>query len=755
MKRYLCVFLAALLTLSCMTSALASAPAGAEEETLYQQYGPWNSWTQEQKDAAGADWDQAQWDDYWQSYEADAWQPLDAYYADYEQWSMEYGTYEGMQDSWQEELSQTKAELGMPYPGINVSLNGEYLDFGGVEPVAEAGRTLVPFRPFLEGLGAQVSYDEASGRIEAVLPEGTSMTLWVGQTRMEYTEGERIQTLEMDAAPCIRNGQTYIPVRFAAEALGLEVSWDAYYETVHLTDVAALVEELDGQLSCANEIYAALQNEWQAQLERTCQAEGEFRFSATLYGEKEHATGTFGLSLEGLGNGQKGEYTLSVQAEPGALEPLIRNGTVWDVDQLAALDGRSLRLLFDLEQGSVYYKGDLIAALDGSELPGDTWVSQTLEPLDLSSVTWPDTLGQLMWQMYGTSGFYLDETPWQVVMQQAEPVLQLLGDSRFTRTVSGEQVRYDWTADLASLVMEQLSDDPLGTLMGWTSSDAQVPSKMELKGQVVLRGGRLEQLSASGELELDSLGLPAAFTFALEATPDRLTLNGALTGEYMGKVELEARSERRETAEAPRTTPPEGEAVESYDVLTGLRLPGVPADFGGAHYVQAALDARYGKAWDADYLAAVGMDQAALEQKQRERDVAAFCDSFLLETPGPELEEEIWALLREIYARTDYTVKDAGDGTVEVTARPLDVFDRVWEVYWQQMDGMDQSGGEDWSRSVLELCREQLEQAEYGPEEQTSVQLQQWEDGTVGLDRYELELLHSTLILPSAPSYWW
>lgn len=382
-------------------------------------------------------------------------------------------------------------------------------------------------------------------------------------------------------------------------------------------------------------------------------------------------------------------------------------------------------------------------------------MSQTLEPLDLSSVTWPDTLGQLLWQMYGTSGFYLEETPWQAVMQQAEPVLQLLGDSRFTRTVSGEQVRYDWTADLASLVMEQLGDDPLGTLMGWTSSDAQVPSKMELKGQVVLRGGRLEQLSASGELELDSLGLPAAFTFALEATPDRLTLNGALTGEYMGKVELEARSERRETAEAPRTTPPEGEAVESYDVLTGLRLPGVPADFGGAHYVQAALDARYGKAWDADYLAAVGMDQAALEQKQRERDVAAFCDSFLLETPGPELEEEIWALLREIYARTDYTVKDAGDGTVEVSARPLDVFDRVWEIYWEQMDGMDQSGGEDWSRSVLELCREQLEQAEYGPEEQTSVQLQQWEDGTVGLDRYELELLHSTLILPSAPSYWW
>ena len=44
--------------------------------------------------------------------------------------------------------------MGMPFPeGINVSLNGTYLDFGGLEPIAVNGRTLVPFRALLEGLG--------------------------------------------------------------------------------------------------------------------------------------------------------------------------------------------------------------------------------------------------------------------------------------------------------------------------------------------------------------------------------------------------------------------------------------------------------------------------------------------------------------------------------------------------------------------------------------------------------------------------
>ena len=57
--------------------------------------------------------------------------------------------------------------MGMPFPeGINVSLNGVYLGFDGLEPMAVNGRTLVPFRALLEGMGAQVESPTASLRLK-------------------------------------------------------------------------------------------------------------------------------------------------------------------------------------------------------------------------------------------------------------------------------------------------------------------------------------------------------------------------------------------------------------------------------------------------------------------------------------------------------------------------------------------------------------------------------------------------------------
>jgi hypothetical protein len=39
----------------------------------------------------------------------------------------------------------------------------------------------------------------------------------------------------MDVAPYIKNGRTYVPMRYAAETIGAEVVWDATAQTVTLT----------------------------------------------------------------------------------------------------------------------------------------------------------------------------------------------------------------------------------------------------------------------------------------------------------------------------------------------------------------------------------------------------------------------------------------------------------------------------------------------------------------------------------------
>lgn len=59
MKRRLALSLAALLLLGCLTPALAAE--GDAELSLYQQYGPWGEWPQEQKDAAEETWTDGQW----------------------------------------------------------------------------------------------------------------------------------------------------------------------------------------------------------------------------------------------------------------------------------------------------------------------------------------------------------------------------------------------------------------------------------------------------------------------------------------------------------------------------------------------------------------------------------------------------------------------------------------------------------------------------------------------------------------------
>ena len=118
MKRRLALSLAPLLLLGCLTPALAAE--GDAELSLYQQYGPWGEWPQEQKDAAEETWTDGQWDDYWTEYDAQMWAALNRYNEDYDRWS-----YARFGDPWDEYLRVEKEEMGMPYPdGINVSLNG-------------------------------------------------------------------------------------------------------------------------------------------------------------------------------------------------------------------------------------------------------------------------------------------------------------------------------------------------------------------------------------------------------------------------------------------------------------------------------------------------------------------------------------------------------------------------------------------------------------------------------------------------------
>lgn len=117
---------------------------------------------------------------------------------------------------------------------VTVWLNGEQVQFGKNEPIVEKGTTLVPARDILEALGYIISWDQQNQAVTAV-KYGFSVALQIGNTT-GYVNG---MEAELAVAPKVKNGTTYVPLRFISEAIGFDVEWNGATSSVLLTKEAS------------------------------------------------------------------------------------------------------------------------------------------------------------------------------------------------------------------------------------------------------------------------------------------------------------------------------------------------------------------------------------------------------------------------------------------------------------------------------------------------------------------------------------
>ncbi|WP_258358536.1 stalk domain-containing protein [Moorella sulfitireducens] len=113
--------------------------------------------------------------------------------------------------------------------GIPIFVNGQELNLD--EPaIIQDGHVLAPVRALAEALQATVTWNEGT---REVIITGPQMTLkMVAGSRDVYRNKERLSL----AVPVqIRNGRVLAPVRFLAESLGAEVSWNAITLTIAIT----------------------------------------------------------------------------------------------------------------------------------------------------------------------------------------------------------------------------------------------------------------------------------------------------------------------------------------------------------------------------------------------------------------------------------------------------------------------------------------------------------------------------------------
>ena len=504
-------------------------PDNTEGGALYQQAGPWHTWTAEQTQAAGS-WTEDQWWAYWSAYENDAWSLVDRYDTDLTAWMEVY-----YPDQWDDDayLEEWKTELGMPYPdGINVSLNGVWMTFGDAAPLAVEGRTMVPFRAFFEAMGAQVTYED--GHITAALESGDVLELDVGSTVLTWNEGDQLHEVDMGLTPYARSGRVYIPVRFAAEAMGLEVAWDDDLEAASLTDWDAMAADIDQNFTHLNALLAASMAS--VDPEQVYQSSETFRLSGTLYGEKENDTASLTLTGEGLtrGDGQMVSGSVKLDLDAGDMADTVFSQLPEDAETvLKDLNGAGLEVLLNGEEGVCYLRGALMPLLTEGLMDADTWlVLDGFAPSE-EMTKLPLTAGNLLVTLYRNTPLlsygYLFEA--DAVNSTARILQLLLGDDCFTVKENGStttyQVKHTWAtlgaqaqklglldemdlSDLVSMVgdLPELSFSLTATVKDGTITHAELDLRLAVAGvspvECVLTMASDEGLSSSGTLSIVS-----------------------------------------------------------------------------------------------------------------------------------------------------------------------------------------------------------------------------------------------------------
>lgn len=494
---------------------------------------------------------------------------LNNYYDDF------YDSYDNYGDShW---IAEYREESGMSYAqGINVCLNGEYLDFGSAAPTAKDGRTMVPLRAFFEKLGADIAYDQ--GRITVQMEDGTTIEMHLDDTQLAYTKDGKTTEITMDVVPYSEpvTGRTYIPVRYVADVLGYEVSWDDFYEVAYINDWDGLQVELNENFTVANRFLAAAQARWEA--DKNYNSKDKITVSGTLYGEDEDDTATFSLKGNTYFNHSAINSDLTVSADLGGMKDTIFSELPDEVvDAINALNGSRFQIIADLENGAFYGKGSRLSEMSGGALPDDTWLSSSLDKEEATALydaagSFTDktlTIGQLIVDQAKNHSYSLEDAYTDAVLGGKK--LQLvLGDAYFTQNTSGKAVTYSTKGDMLTL-MSRVDSMGLQDEFG-LGGDMSVFGLMDAVGKQTLNyamsftltEGKLSDYAITGKMKQNGT-VPFEMSVDLKGNQNSATLSAAFKGTYIGKLEMQMNSTAVETATEPLTVPPAGEKMLNLD----------------------------------------------------------------------------------------------------------------------------------------------------------------------------------------------
>lgn len=457
---------------------------------------------------------------------------------------------------------------------VQVILNNKTVTFPDQKPELKTGRTMVPYRALMETLGGVVEYDKSNDTIVCQLGDTKVTFAAGGDTVTADTKGD-VTTAKMDVPCYIKNGRTYVPIRFFTEVLGYDVFWDSDDNAAVVVDKQKLIDQIDKDFSILNESLEKLN------VDQTKNYKSHLDYDIVMdMKNPEDATENLhmalNLKLDMVQNKDCVECKGSMDATPILeainLDDLVKNEVLTEeqanlIEKTA--EDLEFTLLYSIKTGifavNVPALADILPELTGMQVSADTWYTFDTEMGDMSGYANYQSVGSLLYLMQSMmcdTDKTLPSELWNDLVKTAKEFKDVLGDDSFKQIGSTNR----WKMNKYQMA-KLLDDEAFSDMM----EDFDVQLDVKKDGSMVLKFDvettdyeevEMPAITATGECRVSKTDVSFNMTLTMG---DEATFNYDVTGTTIP------------TAKEPMTALPEGVPVVNLNAMAAMMVPTAPA----------------------------------------------------------------------------------------------------------------------------------------------------------------------------------
>lgn len=361
-----------------------------------------------------------------------------------------------------------------------------------------------------------------------------------------------------------KNGLTYMPLRPFAEALGCDVLWDGVFDTAVLLRRDVIAAEADQNFTILNGMLSALQLDPDQNYRTAVKMDAQLKMLDSINGDKNY---DLDAEMEILQSGSAVNFTAAMDLSALLeLDVLSDAYGFYPLEQAAlrsALKNVKIQLIYDGEEGTVYWKSPLLAALSAGDLDADSWIAMPGVPLETVRAQGPVTIGTWLYETlltqaetFGGYSYYEDiltpATFCRYITEWVEGLSSYIGDGCF-RSSGGYQVLH---------YGEEEYDAALEAMYGEGSAEYMSDfDRLELELKVARSGNATFKVLVQNR-DTGRYGSPVMLVDASGSlTPAKADMKLLLKVKNQLELNLQYTAVTAVTRETPRTQPPAGEPV--------------------------------------------------------------------------------------------------------------------------------------------------------------------------------------------------